>query len=67
VPPLPPHIKLEQSHAYLSVLWKGDPNAAAMVRSYVRRFWPECEAANEMKPAAAIDAVEVQAIEQYRI
>lgn len=32
VPPLPPHIRFEQAKGYLSALFKGDPNAAAMVK-----------------------------------
>lgn len=32
VPPLPPHITMEQSLAMLSAMWKGDPNAGDVIR-----------------------------------
>ncbi len=36
VPPLPPHISLEQAKAYASALWKGDPNRSGIVRQTFR-------------------------------
>lgn len=33
VPPLPPHMKLEQVKGYLKALWKGDPEAARIVKA----------------------------------
>jgi pyruvate dehydrogenase (quinone) len=36
VPPLPPHITLEQAKAYASALWKGDPNRTGIVRQSCR-------------------------------
>ncbi len=36
VPPLPPHIKLEQAKAITSSLLKGDPDARAIIRQTVR-------------------------------
>jgi pyruvate dehydrogenase (quinone) len=38
VPPLPPHIKFEQAKAYASALWKGDPDAAGIVRSSLKEM-----------------------------
>jgi pyruvate dehydrogenase (quinone) len=32
VPPLPPHITIEQAHSLMSALRKGDPNAADVIR-----------------------------------
>ncbi|RFA29020.1 thiamine pyrophosphate-requiring protein [Alkalilimnicola ehrlichii] len=45
VPPLPPHISLEQARKYTASLFKGEPNAAGVIRqsmkdvaaSYIRR------------------------------
>ncbi|NBD20501.1 thiamine pyrophosphate-requiring protein [Aquabacterium fontiphilum] len=39
VPPLPPHIKLEQAKAYLSALWHRDPDALEMVKQSARQLW----------------------------
>jgi pyruvate dehydrogenase (quinone) len=36
VPPLPPHITLEQAKAYASALWKGDPSRTGIVRQSFR-------------------------------
>src|SRR5690606_10713730 len=36
VPPLPPHITLEQAKAFLSSMLKGDPNARSMIRQSFR-------------------------------
>jgi pyruvate dehydrogenase (quinone) len=38
VPPLPPHISLEQARGYLSSIIKGDPEAMAMVRQTAREL-----------------------------
>ncbi len=38
VPPLPPHIKLEQAKAYIAALWKGDPDRGEVVRQSARDF-----------------------------
>ncbi|HEX3804845.1 MAG TPA: hypothetical protein VHV75_18615 [Solirubrobacteraceae bacterium] len=32
VPPLPPHITVEQAHSLMSALRKGDPNTAEVIR-----------------------------------
>ncbi len=32
VPPLPPHITVDQARSLMSALRKGDPNAAAVIR-----------------------------------
>ena len=39
VPPLPPHIKLENAKAYLSALIKGDPDSVRMVIQTVKEEW----------------------------
>jgi pyruvate dehydrogenase (quinone) len=36
VPPLPPHITLEQAKAYASALFKGDPNTGGIIRQTFR-------------------------------
>jgi pyruvate dehydrogenase (quinone) len=36
VPPLPPHIQLDQARAITSALLKGDPNARGIIRQTVR-------------------------------
>ena len=36
VPPLPPHISLDQARAYASALWKGDPNRNGIIRQTFR-------------------------------
>ena len=38
VPPLPPHITLEQARKFASTLWKGDPNEAGIIRQAAREF-----------------------------
>ena len=38
VPPMPPHITFEQAKSYLSALWQGDPDAAAVVRHSAREW-----------------------------
>jgi pyruvate dehydrogenase (quinone) len=38
VPPLPPHITLEQSKAYVRSLWKGDPDAAQVLMGSTREL-----------------------------
>ncbi|GAB3012661.1 thiamine pyrophosphate-requiring protein [Bowmanella dokdonensis] len=37
VPPLPPHLTLEQVKAYLSALLKGDPDAAGVIASSIKQ------------------------------
>ena len=37
VPPLPPHIKLEQAKAYLSALWQGDPDRSGIIRQTAKQ------------------------------
>lgn len=39
VPPLPPHITLEQTKAYLSALIKRDPDAVGMVTASAKQWW----------------------------
>jgi pyruvate dehydrogenase (quinone) len=39
VPPLPPHITLEQAKAYLSALIKGDPDSIGMVKASAKQVW----------------------------
>lgn len=36
VPPLPPHISFEQAKKFAQALWKGDPNAARIIRQSVK-------------------------------
>lgn len=36
VPPLPPHISFDQAKAFLSALWKGDPDSMAMIRASMK-------------------------------
>jgi pyruvate dehydrogenase (quinone) len=36
VPPLPPHIKVEQATSMAQALMKGDPNAARIVKQSLR-------------------------------
>ncbi|MDA8163683.1 MAG: thiamine pyrophosphate-requiring protein [Desulfobacteraceae bacterium] len=38
VPPLPPHITFEQAKGYMSALYKGDPEALAMIRQSVKQM-----------------------------
>ena len=37
VPPLPPHIKLEQAKAYASVLLHGDPDQAGIIKQTAKQ------------------------------
>jgi pyruvate dehydrogenase (quinone) len=37
VPPLPPHIKLEQAKAYASVLLHGDPDQAGIIKQSAKQ------------------------------
>ncbi|MCM5681247.1 thiamine pyrophosphate-requiring protein [Schlegelella sp. S2-27] len=39
VPPMPPHIKMEQARAYLSALWHRDPDALEMIKQTARQWW----------------------------
>lgn len=41
VPPLPPHIRLDNARAFLSTLWSGDPEGAHMLRQTVRDMIPQ--------------------------
>ena len=38
VPPLPPHITLEQAAKFASTLFKGDPNEGGIIRGALREF-----------------------------
>ena len=38
VPPLPPHIKLEQAKAYMSALLHGDPDAMGIIKHSARQL-----------------------------
>ncbi|MGH8608240.1 MAG: thiamine pyrophosphate-dependent enzyme, partial [Gammaproteobacteria bacterium] len=40
VPPLPPHITLEQAKAYISALLKGDPDALGIIKRSFREVFP---------------------------
>jgi pyruvate dehydrogenase (quinone) len=40
VPPLPPHITLEQAKAYVSALLKGDPDALGIIKRSFREVFP---------------------------
>ncbi|MDQ3774674.1 MAG: thiamine pyrophosphate-requiring protein [Pseudomonadota bacterium] len=40
VPPLPPHITLEQAKAYVSALLKGDPDALGIIKQSFREVFP---------------------------
>lgn len=39
VPPLPPHITLDQAKAYASALWKGDPDTRGVIRAVLKQFF----------------------------
>jgi pyruvate dehydrogenase (quinone) len=39
VPPLPPHITLKQAKAYATALWKGDPDAAGIIRASIKSMF----------------------------
>jgi pyruvate dehydrogenase (quinone) len=40
VPPLPPHITLEQAKGYISALLKGDPDALGIIKQSFREVFP---------------------------
>ncbi len=40
VPPLPPHIRLNQAKAFASSLFKGDPNEVGIIRQSIRSMFP---------------------------
>jgi pyruvate dehydrogenase (quinone) len=40
VPPLPPHITLEQAKGYVSALLKGDPDALGIIKQSFREVFP---------------------------
>lgn len=40
VPPLPPHIRLEQAKKYMSALFKGEPHRWRVVKQSVREMFP---------------------------
>ena len=39
VPPLPPHITGSQARAYVSALWRRDPDALSVIRNSARQWW----------------------------
>jgi pyruvate dehydrogenase (quinone) len=39
MPPLPPHVSLQQARNYLRAVAKGDPNAVRMVRATIRELF----------------------------
>lgn len=39
VPPLPPHITSDQAKAYLSALWRRDPDSFSMIKNSARQWW----------------------------
>jgi pyruvate dehydrogenase (quinone) len=39
MPPLPPHVSLQQARNYVMAMAKGDPNAAKMVRASIRELF----------------------------
>jgi pyruvate dehydrogenase (quinone) len=39
VPPLPPHITLEQAKAYTAALWKGDPDSAGFLKATAKQVF----------------------------
>jgi pyruvate dehydrogenase (quinone) len=41
VPPLPPHITLEQAHAFASAVLHGDPSRGEMIKQSIRQKMPE--------------------------
>jgi pyruvate dehydrogenase (quinone) len=41
VPPLPPHISLKNAKAFMSTLWKGDPNEHGIIVQSVKEFIEE--------------------------
>lgn len=38
VPPLPPHISLQQARKFMSTAWEGDPDEAGMLKGAVKQF-----------------------------
>jgi hypothetical protein len=41
VPPLPPHITLEQARDYVKAILKGDPDAVRIIKASVKRCLPD--------------------------
>lgn len=41
VPPLPPHISLKNAKAFMSTLWKGDPNERGIITRSFKEFVAE--------------------------
>jgi pyruvate dehydrogenase (quinone) len=41
VPPLPPHISLQNAKAFMSTLWKGDPNERGIIKQSFKEFVEE--------------------------
>lgn len=39
VPPLPPHITMEQAKSFASTIWKGDPNQGRMIQQVFRDWY----------------------------
>lgn len=39
VPPLPPHITGSQAKAYVSALWRRDPDAFSVIKNSARQWW----------------------------
>jgi pyruvate dehydrogenase (quinone) len=39
VPPLPPHLGMDQARAFLSALWHRDPDALAVIKNSARQWW----------------------------
>ena len=40
VPPLPPHITLEQAHAFAATLLKGDPHQKGIIKQSIENLFP---------------------------
>lgn len=38
VPPLPPHIRFDQARAYMSALFKGEPDAMGIIKASAKEF-----------------------------
>ena len=49
VPPLPPHITREQAKAYLSALWKRDPDSLSVIKNSARQWWDTVAPGREKK------------------
>jgi len=41
VPPLPPHVKLNQAKAFISAIFKGDPESIDMIKQSWKDFISE--------------------------